>query len=508
MSKVKVSDPVLFPLELSSKDLNPESTETTTYTLTGVLLHSGTARGGHYRALTRELSEGNSFVCREHNDANVTVLGPEGQANILWFDRSADLSNVGSTSNMLVYEGASVLIYQRDDEIRQAAAQSAFIPRPVMDMVEADNLAYDESVIAAINYNKSTNLHISVVGYDGPQLDLLTIELLSSLTLNEAVAAIYDLVASECAKGDLPALPDISLCRVRRYDPSSKVLGETFGGKESETLAALGLGVDFTPPDRLVRVPEGCYVALEFRKPDSIFQEFSGREMQLHVVHWSMDGESIPQPRDSATVLVEGNEKASFGGLIEAIISSNLNLGGNKEELRNRLSVMKDTPKGPVLLSGLDKMLRKDFHLFSGSGIIVEVLSPESNAEQMDTKGPVFSALSMKRNKITISYNIPCGSNENPEYNLLLQVPSSCLLKDFKAMAANALTDAGLWTAGAEFFVKRSATGVQIKDEDKSLDELEITDHSIVHFQVLFNITYNNMITMIVTSSYVTYQCA
>jgi hypothetical protein len=181
---------------------------------------------------------------------------------------------------------------------------------------------------------------------------------------------------------------------------------------------------------------------------------------------------------------VEGNEKATVGGLIDAIIASNLNLGGSKEDLRNRLSVMKDLPKGPVLLSGSDKLLRKDFHLFSGSGIIVEVLSPDSNSEQVDMKGPVFSALSMKRNKITISYNIPCGTTENPEYNMLLQVPSSCLLKDFKAMAASALVGAGLWSADADFFVKRSATGVQIKDEDKSLDELEITDHSIVHFQV------------------------
>ena len=494
-----------FPLSLQSVELTKGSSSDSDskYILTAVLLHTGSASGGHYRALLRD-GLGSSWT--EHNDADVRIISKAEESNLFWFHsdghsepsptstaldtRSGDLQ--GDAINDSVYEGAYVLMYQREDVLQMAGKVD--IPAAVMDAVAADNAELDRLRMAYSVYNKLTSLHVTVTGVDAELSSAVTVELPADCLLSEATRAVYEAVAtSRVQKGppSLSALPDASLCRIRRFERSCLRFGETFGGKDSESLATLGLGVDLLPSGGTVRVPEGCSVALEFRKPEDSFVEFTGREMQLRLTRWALTPSNTLEEAESSVVIVPGEDGATVAAL-RAVAASALQFSGGEQGSSggvdaSRLLLMKDSDRGPVVLSDDSKLLRKDHRVYSGGEVYVEYLPADivrAEVENGSCSSPVLAALINRKQMIQVFYNVPCAAGIAPEYTRVLDMPWTSSLSDFKEKAARSLVSEGLIAPEAEFHIRRSATGVQIKSEKKTMEDLGITNQSILHLQV------------------------
>ncbi len=481
----------MFPLSVQSAELvkSTESDVDCKYLLTSILLHNGSASGGHYRAYVRDIESNNWF---EHNDADVRKISDSEKENLFWYQGSNSPTSTAvssptedgkardGSSNNSIYEAAYVLVYQKEDMLRNNDVSK--IPQQVLDYVQADNDELDQLQVAYGVYNRMTNLHVSCIGVDNETSNMVTIELPANMTLSEATAEVYSHVVAARVSSGMPTLPDVSLCRLRRYERSCHRLGETFGGRESETLGALGLGIDHIPSGLFVRVPEGCSVALEFRKQDETFSEFNGKEMQLRIIRWSLDSNGMLEEAESNISVIPGEDASSVGALRQVAVSS-LNFGGDTSNILKRIILMKDSDRGPVLLDDDSKLLKKDYRIFSGAEVFVELLGAElTKSTDADEKiaTPVYAALLNRKQMIQILYNVPVAAGTVPEYNLSVQISSACTLKEFK----DRVIKSGNLGSVSEFHVRRNATGAQIKSEQKSLDELGITNQSIIHLQV------------------------
>lgn len=463
------------------------------YVLTSVILHNGSATGGHYRAMIRD---NQSSAWYEHNDADVSKISEEEEARLFWYhskgmtDPSPSSTAVSSPGDenkhgkarSSLYEAAYVLVYQREDIIEPQDAKS--IPASIVSYVEADNEETEKLQKAYDVYNKQTNLHVSVIGAEAELSAITTVELPIEASLTSATESVYSFVAAARASTGASGLPDMSLCRLRRYERSCHRLGETFGGRESETLAVLGLGVDPTLSGDFVRVPEGCSVALEFRKAEDTFTEFSGKEMQLRVARWAIDADGNLNEAEACVVVVPGEDDSTVEGLRTVAVSS-LSFGGDNADIADRLVLMRDTDRGPVVLDDDSKSLKKDCRIYSGGEVLVELLPAgkkrsEYNVDADEERPPVVAALINRKQMIEVLYNIPVAAGDLPEYNLKMSLSSATTLKEFKEKAMKS----GALGTVTEFHVRRSATGAQLKNEGKSLDDLGITNQSVIHLQV------------------------
>lgn len=485
----------MFPQFIQSSDLQSSAENDAKYILTSVILHNGSATGGHYRAMIRDSQSSAWF---EHNDADVRKLSEEDEARLFWYHSkgmtepspiSTALSsptdeNKLHRSNKSLYEAAYVLVYQREDLLAKSSEAKNVAPASVMSYVEADNEELLKLQRAYDVYNRQTNLHVSVIGADTELSAILTVELPIDVSLASALESVYSYVAQARASTGANALPDISMCRLRRYERSCHRLGETFGGKDSESLAVLGLGVDPTLSGDFVRVPEGCSVALEFRGANDVFTEFSGKEMQLRVSRWVLDVDGNLSEAEACVVVVPGEDASTVGDL-RASACSSLSFGGDTTDLTDRVVIIRDTDRGPVVLANDSKTLKKDCRIFSGGEVLVELLPAGEKRAQPDTDNdaapsPVVAALINRKQIIEVLYNIPTALGAVPEYNLKMAVSSATTLKEFK----DKVVKTGNLGSVSEFHVRRSATGAQIKGEGKTLGELGITNQSVIHLQI------------------------
>ena len=437
--------------------------------------------GGHYRAVTRDPQ---SSQWREHNDADVRIISKEEEANIFWYQPNgraepSPTSTAYTTGengpNDTIYTGAYALLYQREDLMNQGS-QTIEIPTQIEEAVAMDNAEIEKLRTAFAIYNKMTNFHVTCVGVDTELAPVVQVELPSYLSLRDATSAVYEAVLAATAGNKLLSqLPSSSLCRLRRYERSCHHLGETFGSRDSETLATLSLGIDRTASGTLVRIPEGCSMALEFRKEDESFVEFTGKEMQLKVVRWIINSSGALEEAESHVVVVPGEDESTLEALRSVAILSFAFSGSTDQIL-----FMKDTDRGPIILTGDSKTLRKDLRIFSGAEVYLELLPAGQNRAEIesgDTQSPVHAALVNKKQMIQVFYNVPVPSGVAPAYSLSMEMPCTATLKEFKDKASTILQL-------TDFHIRRSATGVQMKNEKKTMEELGITTQSIIHLQV------------------------
>lgn len=485
----KITDAVLFPQSIQSTELRTSDGCDSKYVLTSVILHNGSATGGHYRALIRDNQASPWY---EHNDADVQKISDEDEARMFWYHSkgmtepsptstampSPTEDNKGNRANSSLYEAAYVLVYQREDLLSEQSSKST-APMSVMSYVEADNEEMAKLQRAYDVYNRQTSLHVTIIGADTEQSAIYSVELPIDTSLAEATASVYATVVAARAAAGANAIPHVSLSRLRRYERSCHRLGETFGGKESESLAVLNLGVDRTLSGDYIRMSEGCSVALEFRKADETFAEFSGKEMQLRLVRWLLDGEDNLYEAETAVVVVPGEDASTVEGL-RTVACSALAFGG-ESVTADRVVLMRDTERGPVVLADDIKTLKKECRIYSGGEVLVELLSSgQSRTDSDAAPSPVLAALINRKQMIEVLYNVPTAPGNVPEYNLKMSVSSAITLKEFK----DKVSKSGNLGGCTAFHVRRSATGAQIKSEGKSLDDLGITNQSVIHLQV------------------------
>ena len=455
---MKLSHPVLFSDILNSTDLIPDSKSS--YRLSAILVHTGTASGGHYRVYIQDKSR----RWLDFNDSVVEILEEADKAALLWndFNKTATTSAVSDSQRNVIYENAYLLMYSRIPENGKQSGTEVSIPADLVEEIRLSNAHLADLRAAYKVHMQMTELHVYVApgGQSDKSKGKIILNVLCSKTLEDVTEMAYVKAGESGAisSADTP----ISLCRLRRYNPVSDRLGETFGGREGEQLSVLGL----TPMVTL---------ALESRAPNAAFPEFNPKEMALRLVLWSNEGQS----GEPIPTVVPGEELATVGSL-RSCAAAALHVDVN------RVVVIRADLLTVVELDDDTKLLRRDCNVWPGEEVVVEILPEGSTHGQVASKA--CASLRAGKRDIKIQYNNPNQpvskalvdeEGDTLQYPLTLATSLDATLGDAKAVIATAL--------GVEkgtFHLKRNQGSPQLKDEGKTLDELGFTDGSIIHVEV------------------------
>lgn len=140
----KLDTTVLFPKRLQASQLLQNSTEDASsegYVLTAVMLHTGTALGGHYKAYVMPSCNNDSDDNKqgpwlECNDSSVRSVDKKEESEILWYDSNMELEDHLSRNSFL-YDNAYMLVYVKESEACKKSVTS--IPENIQRMVNIEN---------------------------------------------------------------------------------------------------------------------------------------------------------------------------------------------------------------------------------------------------------------------------------------------------------------------------------------------------------------------------------
>jgi hypothetical protein len=486
----KLTTPIYFPQSLNAAEAF-HNAAFGTYRLSGVVLHSGTALGGHYRCYV-SAGEAGWLDC---NDANVTPLTAE---EITQMFAPPAAAGAADAKGSFVHDNVYMLLYKAVDPANPDAAPGInlnelkqLIPAAVLTEVETENESFATrfklqeirnhvvALTVRVHSASDASAESSAASQPSTQLDLL-----KTATLATALERAH---AQLVAEGKLSAADyPLSQCRLRKYSKRNQSsLGETFGGREgSVTLEDAGLTQTAT-------------LALEVRAAnDPDFTEFNPSDMHLRFSVWDATANKLGAAHD---VLVPGRDAATVGDL-RAAAAAKLGADGS------RLVLLHDDSTMPLEQLGADSdVLIAQHRIYPGDNtLVVEVIPADADAATY--KSAALSALEEGRNKAVIYYNKPTDATiaattvaegANPEdatsagdavaqrgsnYPLSIEVSVDTTLAQFKALVAPTV---GVSDVNS-FHCKRSgaAGAPQLKDESKTLRDLAFVNHSVIHLQV------------------------
>lgn len=454
--RTKITAPVYFSKEIDGKVLKNDFAKTEKYKLKSILMHTGTASGGHYKAMVQE-----NGVWYEYDDSIVTELSREEESKLFWYsDGDTEADDKASSS---IYSSAYMLIYQLQDEKTVALEEATIdVPKELAEQVSKSNAKLHElkkaykvhqlmTEVTTFKINADVGTHVKPSNIAPvPSINFM----LGSCTLQNALETIRNSFVEKSIIGEDTTL---ARCRLRRFNSSTRMVGETFDGREGATLVDLGL------------FPL-CSLALEVVAEGDAFTDFNPKEIEVRLVEWK-EGQRSNDNAEDVFVLVSGEDKASVGAL-RSDAASELKVDASRIVL---LRVPQASNVNYMALEN-DSMLLSDALVHSGDDICVHVL-PEGVS--FEGKGEeIISKIILEKRSICIMFNVPSSSNDDKEccYDKSVTVALDSTLGDLKGAIAKALS-----LSVDSFFLRRNANAPQLKALGKTLDVLNFVDQSIIH---------------------------
>jgi hypothetical protein len=494
----KLNCSVLFPLSLTAQELvnknNPaasldDTDASAVYDLTSVVVHTGTAQGGHYRAYCRDTSA-NQWV--DFNDGTVTVLDEAERDALFWFSAAAGAEDA-ATRRDLVYENVYMLQYSRRvDAVPSAAAP----PADLVAEVEAENAAFRELQKAYEVMKSIVCARVHAINSSGVELGgAVSVDLSVTCTLHEATQTAAKALVEQGAGAVPDHTANPAMYRLRRYNSSSKLMTETFTDKAECSLAELGFeGGNFD-------AASAPTFALEIKCDERVaFVDFNPNEMRVRCFAWSdlvaagygsSDAESdayndaFPVSVTPVVHVVPGDDQATVGDLRGLVAAQHGVAVGliNIVRCTNKLVQNVDDDASPL----------RSYNISPDDAVVVEVISPpDAETTRANFTSVAMEKLSQLRRNITLQFNNPFGeaaADATPEYSLSIKVPLDAPLLDVKQQICSVLNSNGATVAVDGFHLRRNNTGApQLKDESKTLEELEFVNFSVIHVQVRYDV--------------------
>lgn len=409
-------------------------------------------------------------------------LSEEEQKKLFWCNSAKDAEAKEAADQIdlvmkgfSIYEGAYMLVYQIDDDAasqEEGADIASAIPLELSQEVKAAN----EQLVTMKRANEVHKLMTELscfkliadvgshVKASNVTLTPVSCHLIGLKSLNDALVMIYDTFVKNGVIN--PSEVSLAMCRLRRYNPSSRMVGETFTSRESLSLSELGL----SPLSSL---------AMEVLSPGGTFTDFNPKEVEVRLLEWK-EGK-LPSAEDAVAdvfVSVVGEENATVAGLRSRVAQ----YFGVPDE--NRIILARSDVKSSFLeLSEDVSLLTSGYNVHSGDDVIVCVL-PEGQS-RLGGKGAEFTvALQAQKRNITIFFNSLNAEGDDGfagvNYDKSLVVSLDATLGDLKKLIGTTLglSDESL------FFFRRNANSPQLKKLNKSLEDIGFVDQGIVHVQV------------------------
>jgi hypothetical protein len=414
------------------------------YFLSGVVVHLGTAMGGHYKAYVRSTSDSQMWL--ECNDEHVHALSLEESQQL--FGNSEE---VPSGSKLSLMENAYLLFYSKT-----SSAPNQF---PMPEEVRVDNMSFEtlvklenirrKAVQAQVVIQKNTDLN--------PMGTPTSMYFPKSISVSQLLTKVYDhfIAAGIIDQSTYPK----ENCRIRKFSSSGAGKGETFAGRDDSTLLDLGFG-------------DKELLCFEIRlSQDPAFVEFNPRDMILYFKQWTdisgFADDTAIEANQWTEIIVPGCDNATVGGLRSTIASS---LGKPSDML---MLVTYDKSIPLAFLEDDQAELKRKYKISPGNRIIVEVKADACS------ESVAFHEIKSFRSRVRLLFNNPhSGSLNSYENDLLTRLDATLL--EVKQQIADKL---GL--AMDAFHLRRNENSPQLKDENKTLDELSISDQSIIHVEVI-----------------------
>lgn len=491
----KLNNAVLFPLAITAQELVNSNNAAASlqecdvgavYDLTGVIVHTGTAQGGHYRAYCRDMAVAGANTWVDFNDTVVTVLDDVERDALFWYNGAPGASE-SATRRDLVYKNAYMLHYtRRTDAVPPAVA----VPADLAVEVAAENAEFRELQKAYEVMKSVVSVNAHAVDSNGRELgSSVAIDLNVSSTLAEATRT----VAAALVERGAGTVPDHStnpsMWRLRRYNSASKWMTDTFTDKTDCSLSELGFEGGNSEGNRNT-------LALEIKCDESVtFSAFNPNEMRVRCFNWTdlvssgygisdaeSDASNYAFPIDVVPTVhvVPGDDQASVGALRDLLATQH----GVATSL---IKIIRCTNKR-VLNVDDDSKTARSYNIAPDDDVVVEIMAgPEATSAAMEK-------LSQLCRNITLQFNNPFAAATDADadagsaYVHSIKTPLDSSLLDVKQLICGKLNECNGDSAKVEpegFHLRRNNTGApQLKDETKTLEDLEFVNFSVIHVQV------------------------
>eukprot|EP00357_Protocruzia_adherens_P000598 CAMPEP_0115029208 /NCGR_PEP_ID=MMETSP0216-20121206/36839_1 /TAXON_ID=223996 /ORGANISM="Protocruzia adherens, Strain Boccale" /LENGTH=1045 /DNA_ID=CAMNT_0002405699 /DNA_START=269 /DNA_END=3406 /DNA_ORIENTATION=- len=420
------------------------------YELYSIMIHAGSAMGGHYYAYIESFEDRNWY---SFNDSTVKKIAINEIPNVFGGKKTAGSMMVDNATN------AYLLMYRKIKPDNVDRIDDSEIPEYIGDMVRADLEKEEQERKAREERLNEMEIHVYLQGKDK------VIKTKRNHTLKDLLELTYK--AFELDNG-------IENCRLRYYNVHANLLQETYDKKEGDTLQAL-------------RIYSYTSLGLETKSAGEEWRPHDPNAFQIKVMNWD---ESIAQS-DNLEDEVNRNSK-----IIEIKRSSSM------KDLVERVSQACDIPREKLVIlrknASYDRklvdvlntsdVLDRPLHLarvYDGVNLFVEAHEEGSDVRIKDSKSRYGlqweGQFEIQNNKIVLKINSPDKGDTGsiPEYDIKITIDNRETARQLKEKIAKKIN-----IEADQFLFKRGGrTGVEIKDLEQKISQINLYQNAVVYIE-------------------------
>lgn len=345
------------------------------YELFSIMIHSGSAAGGHYYAYIKNLSDGQWYSFNDQHVSQITYDDIRKTYGGSMSTRGYYSSSYASSAN------AYMLMYRKKDKDRNADfIETGDLPEHVKEELRRLN-DKEEQDRKQKEIDKSTCKIKLFCNHPSQKKKLeQKLEIHKDKTLKEATEIAYKMFSLE-------DVVEADCCRIVKYDEFQDSLECSFENEEETVMEKLLGGVKQSYSFDLL---------LETKKPDQKFQEYKpgGVTVKVYVVDMSKDV-IVEPPSSVRAYLVQTVEE------FKTLTSQVLNLPIDKSRF-----VLEKFHNDLKLLHTPNKTLKSE-GFFKTNKVYVEINGNEMDQEGLFEKSQFYSVLDRHQNTIHVQINLP-----------------------------------------------------------------------------------------------------
>ncbi|KAL0592112.1 hypothetical protein ABG067_000765 [Albugo candida] len=425
------------------------------YELYSVLMHSGSALGGHYYAYIKNFENGKWY---NFNDAHVSEI-TEHDVSVAFGGQSTNGNKYGYRSNYTTC--AYMLMYRLLSSARNVNSVSKEeIPVYLKARIEQEESRFRLRERQQLERAKQIMLQVFVRGSYGQKVDK-QILIYKDTTISEAVKVVFDTFKNDAASLTQQGitLPEsLELVRLRRYNDYNGIALHTYDDRLFKTCQEIGIS-------------EGHQLLLESKEAEEEWEKFDEEKLQVFVKRYLP---ATAQCNDSSikSRWIQLPQDSTVGELYETI-RNKFNFTAAESNFRMLKRSYAAYSQNPITMLNPDNSpqtlalkLEDDLNIASGTEVIVE--------ECQDPEAPSEAAKFYEKEANMINVNI--------RYSTLPTLAIRIDRRETVRALKNEI-EKRICIPADQFKLLRGANtaGIELKAIDSTLYKLSIGNNNTIH---------------------------
>ncbi|KAL3674637.1 hypothetical protein V7S43_000579 [Phytophthora oleae] len=349
------------------------------YELYSVLIHSGSALGGHYYAYIKSLETGKWY---NFNDSSVSEISDTELKTAFGGASGSGYSMRSSTcAYMLLYR-----LVNADKNINVILPES--IPQYMKDRIHADEEKIRRLEQERIEMAKKVQMKFFMKGPKPKNIEK-AIHVYKTATMREVLETAY----KEFAKEKDVIIPSIESVRLRGYNDYNCLLSDTYNDKEDMTLSSVG-------------VYAGHQMFLEVKSADEEWEEHDPTKLQLFIrrfVDPEADNTRSTSQNSFVARCVQVDEDANVASLCAVIAKKFSVRADHKIRLIKKSATTYSIAAAKILNANeeertLNLRLKMDLHVVNGTELYFE------ETADLILRSPAEAYFEREANMITVNF--------------------------------------------------------------------------------------------------------